>query len=57
MTEICPYCGAWSVESCEIDDDFDTPCVWYAVQSCERDPDRAREDRDELRRLEKESVE
>ena len=48
---LCPFCGAYSTHSCEIEDeDSGTPCPWEEIQP---DPDRLREDRDERRRLER----
>lgn len=47
----CPFCGAWTTSACEIEDGHDG-CPWE-----EMDADEMRDDRDERRRLEKESGE
>lgn len=49
---ICPFCGAYSTRSCEMTEDVGI-CVW---EESEPDPDILREDRDERRRIEKESA-
>ena len=48
--EICPWCGAYSRWSCEMEDEIGS-CPW---EDSEPDPDILREDRDERLRLEKE---
>jgi hypothetical protein len=46
----CPFCGAYSRKSCELEDDMGPgSCLWD-----EPDPDLLREDRDEIKRLERE---
>ena len=50
-TNLCPWCGAHSTRQCELVDDMGT-CPW---EDSEIDPDAAREDRDERRRLWRES--
>ncbi len=47
MAEICPFCGAYSRRSCELEDDAGE-CLW------ELDPDILREDRDERERIARE---
>lgn len=49
---ICPWCGAWSRRSCEMEEQMGS-CPWEDSGALdEPDPDRLREDRDERRRLE-----
>lgn len=56
MTDnICPWCGAYSTRSCELEEDMGV-CPWRDQQGDELDPDRLREDRDERRRVAKEDV-
>ena len=45
MAELCPFCGAYSRRSCELEDETGGECLW------ELDPDILREDRDERARL------
>jgi hypothetical protein len=49
---LCPFCGAYSPRSCELSEDAGV-CAW---EESEPDPDILREDRDERRRIEKESA-
>lgn len=51
MTDLCPWCGAYSRRSCEMEDEMGV-CPWEEME--EADPDILREDRDERRRLERE---
>ncbi len=52
MTDtLCPFCGAYSTRSCELEDEMGD-CPWQYVLDDEPDPDRLREDRDERRRME-----
>ena len=51
MTDLCPWCGAYSRRSCEMEDEMGV-CPWEEME--EADPDMLREDRDERRRLERE---
>ncbi len=49
---LCPWCGAYSPRSCEIEDEISgASCPW---EDSELDPDLLRDDRDERRRMEKE---
>jgi hypothetical protein len=48
---ICPWCGAYSTRSCEMEDE-NGMCPWQEHQDANPDPDRLREDRDERRRME-----
>ncbi len=48
MAELCPFCGAYSRRSCELEDETGGECLW------EMDPDRLREGRDERARLDAE---
>lgn len=53
---VCPYCGAYSRRSCEWQEmtgnmPESAPCEF---DDWEIDPDRAREDRDERRQLDRE---
>lgn len=45
--KICPFCGAWSPQSCELEDETDGVCPW---EENEPDPDylleMRRDDRD-----------
>lgn len=50
---ICPWCGAYSTRSCEIEDEGGF-CPWEESRDESPDPDRLREDRDERLRLAKE---
>ena len=52
MSKLCEFCGAYSPRSCELRDEMDGVCPW---EESEPDPDLLREDRDERRRLLKES--
>ena len=55
MGELCPFCGAYSPRSCEMDDEFSSEtCPWLSALEDEPDPDILRDDRDERRRLAKE---
>lgn len=54
MTDICPFCGAYSPRSCELEEETGGECPWQEVLDEEPDVDRLREDRDERRRLTKE---
>lgn len=47
----CPFCGAYSRRSCEMEDEMGY-CGWDDAP--EPDPDILRDDRDERRRIEKE---
>lgn len=49
MTDLCPWCGAHSRRSCELEEEMGS-CPW---EDSEPDPDQLRDDRDERRRLEK----
>ena len=42
QTDICPWCGAYSKRSCELEDEMGV-CPW---EESEPDPDLLREDRD-----------
>lgn len=53
MTDLCPWCGAYSRRSCEMEEEMGV-CPWEEMD--EPDPDILREDRDERRRLEKENL-
>lgn len=57
MTDpLCPFCGAYSRRSCELEDEAGC-CPWEESGALdEPDPDIMREDRDECRRLEKDTV-
>lgn len=51
MSELCPFCGAYSPRSCEIEDEIDgAECPWADQLADEPDPDILRDDRDERRR-------
>ena len=50
---ICPFCGAWSRRSCEMEDEMGE-CPWD--EESEPDPDYLREDRDEKQRAERHFV-
>ncbi len=51
---ICPFCGAYSVRSCEFEGD-EEGCPWDDLNNePDLDPDYLREIRDENKRLEKE---
>lgn len=50
---ICPFCGAYSRRSCEMEDETGV-CAWEDATE-EPDPDRLREDRDERSRLDREN--
>lgn len=52
MSTPCPFCGAYSVRSCEIEG-IDDGCPWDDMLN-EPDPDWLREERDERRRIERE---
>ena len=55
MTDtLCPFCGAYSPRSCELEEDTGGECPWLKILEDEPDPDILRDDRDERRRLEKE---
>ena len=55
MPELCPFCGAYSPRSCELEDEFPgSSCPWADQLADEPDPDILRDDRDERRRLAKE---
>ena len=49
--ELCPWCGAYSRRSCEMEEDMGF-CPW---DESEPDPDILREDRDEQRRMAREA--
>ena len=51
---ICPFCGAYSPRSCELEEETGGECPWQEVLDEEPDPDRLRDDRDERARLRKE---
>jgi len=55
MTDtLCPFCGAYSPRSCELEEETGGECPWLEILEDEPDPDILRDDRDERRRLEKE---
>jgi hypothetical protein len=55
MTDtLCPFCGAYSPRSCELEEETGGECPWLEIIEDEPDPDILRDDRDERRRLEKE---
>ena len=55
MSELCPFCGAYSPRQCEIEDEIGgAECPWESLIADEPDPDILRDDRDERRRLAKE---
>jgi hypothetical protein len=51
---LCPFCGAYSPRSCELEEETGGECPWLEILEDEPDPDILRDDRDERRRLEKE---
>lgn len=51
MSNLCPFCGAYSPRNCELREETGGACPWEEMAP---DPDLAREDRDERERLEKE---
>lgn len=54
MSTPCPFCGAYSVRSCEIEG-IEDGCPWDDLNNePDLDPDYLREIRDENKRLEKE---
>lgn len=55
MAELCPFCGAYSRRSCELEEETGGECLWEMDPDILReDPDILREDRDERRRLDAE---
>lgn len=60
MTSVCTICGAYSHRRCEWDGDEEPPCelndTFVEEDDCDRvDPDILREDRDEMRRLDRQN--
>lgn len=49
--DICPFCGSWSIRSCDLMEETGGECPWGLMKEDEPDPDILREDRDERRRL------
>jgi hypothetical protein len=47
--KICPFCGAWGVEQCEMVEETDGVCAW---EESEPDPDQLMEERREDREME-----
>ncbi len=51
---LCPFCGAYSPRSCELEEETGGECPWLEILEDKPDPDLLRDDRDERRRIEKE---
>jgi hypothetical protein len=53
MSKLCPFCGAYSANACEIEDeDSGIECAWWVDSVAdEPDPDLLREQRDDMRRI------
>jgi len=50
--DICPFCGAYSPRSCELEEELaGAECPWKELIADEPDPDLLREYRNEMRRI------
>jgi len=49
--KLCPFCGAYSTNQCELEEETEGNCPW---EMSEPDPDDLRDQRDEDRRMSRE---